>query len=944
VAEKVSKSVAKQQEASKSQDYLQEQSNQKTPPGLQTNILALQRAAGNRVVGQLLQAKFAINQPGDEYEREADQMAEQVMRLPRWDAQIQRQSSGDRSDATYECEECPRKQLNLQRRATNLTEFQTAPSIVYDALRSPGQPLDPTTRAFMEPRFEQDFGDVRVHTNGKAAESAEALNAMAFTVGKDIVFGAGEFAPDVSKGRQLIAHELTHTIQQAESPEIRFKLQREPRTTSAIPNVSGVLISCTDNRIVFQTPTTNYTYELTTCSVPIGTYETTVTIRGNNVHWDFGTAISGSQEFHFNYNVEPGQTNPATLFRGQHQVTIDVQESLPISESEPQPTVQQAPTTLEAFKRLVKNAGKVRLAINKQALEQWKGFIQNQLTPTQVQAQARAVEARDILIQGEHSDVSGQFLADQALRTRGPNTRWVLRQQMAGRFRACTGCHALVRAREYDLLLEKQRGAPLPTPLEQLRAAEHVSTTTVAPQPSFAPGAAEQGRIADWAQIAHNPMLPATAETAQRINTIQPTIGALGEQGYQVLPPEVLGSNAAPQVLVEQIIQRINQRQSDYDLLSRQIDDPGFDYLKLRPIVRELLPLADPQVRTAVQEEIDDAETWETIKEIVVGAASIGLLLLIVFPPTTALGVAGALALGAGVSGYQLYSGIESYEQGRLYELSRGTSGVFDPEQQQAADMLMTMGMVNVVMGGIGLAASGLGAVKLFRGPATTAGQLGSLESIEARVGENNVRITGLNSENPHVRVTGPNQEVIYDGPASGLNRPIGAPARTGTPTATQAAEPTGTGTQPTTPTRTPPSQVAAGQAGQIQGPYLMPGGSRLGQVAVPQAPTPLVLGQQIEEPIRQFVAQHYRFTLAPKSPSAVGPDIEIPAVTRAQTGFDIADIKPANSRGVIKFWDQLDNWRDYGWAGGPKSFQGKAALFVYDSQGNVYLYGIFDL
>jgi hypothetical protein len=87
-----------------------------------------------------------------------------------------------------------------------------APPIVHDVLRSPGQPLDPATRAFMEPRFGYDFSRVRVHRGAAAEESARDLNAHAFTVGHDVVFGAGPFAPEAR--RRLVAHELSHVVQQ----------------------------------------------------------------------------------------------------------------------------------------------------------------------------------------------------------------------------------------------------------------------------------------------------------------------------------------------------------------------------------------------------------------------------------------------------------------------------------------------------------------------------------------------------------------------------------------------------------------------------------------------------------------------------------------------------------------------------------------------------------
>jgi outer membrane protein OmpA-like peptidoglycan-associated protein len=77
-----------------------------------------------------------------------------------------------------------------------------------------GQPLDPLTRAQMESRFEQDFSQVQIHTDSRAAASAKAMNALAYTVGQHIVFGAGQFAPETLTGQRLLAHELTHTLQQ----------------------------------------------------------------------------------------------------------------------------------------------------------------------------------------------------------------------------------------------------------------------------------------------------------------------------------------------------------------------------------------------------------------------------------------------------------------------------------------------------------------------------------------------------------------------------------------------------------------------------------------------------------------------------------------------------------------------------------------------------------
>jgi hypothetical protein len=87
------------------------------------------------------------------------------------------------------------------------------PPIVHEVLRSPGQPLDPTTRAFMEPRFGHDFSQVRVHTDGRAAESARAVNALAYTAGRAVVFATGRYAPFTARGQSLLTHELAHVVQ-----------------------------------------------------------------------------------------------------------------------------------------------------------------------------------------------------------------------------------------------------------------------------------------------------------------------------------------------------------------------------------------------------------------------------------------------------------------------------------------------------------------------------------------------------------------------------------------------------------------------------------------------------------------------------------------------------------------------------------------------------------
>ena len=106
----------------------------------------------------------------------------------------------------------------LQRSSTSHARPATAPPIVQEVLRSTGQPLDTATRVSMESRFGHDFNQVRVHTDAKAAESARAVNARAYTVGHHIAFAKGRYAPHMTAGKKLLAHELSHTIQQSSIP------------------------------------------------------------------------------------------------------------------------------------------------------------------------------------------------------------------------------------------------------------------------------------------------------------------------------------------------------------------------------------------------------------------------------------------------------------------------------------------------------------------------------------------------------------------------------------------------------------------------------------------------------------------------------------------------------------------------------------------------------
>jgi hypothetical protein len=116
---------------------------------------------------------------------------------------------GGAAGLTGACVECDKQRLSAQHAGP-----RDVPPIVHEVLHTPGQPLDASARAFFEARFGHDFSQVRVHTDARAAASARAVHASAYTVGRDVVFGPGQYHPARPDGRSLLAHELAHVIQQ----------------------------------------------------------------------------------------------------------------------------------------------------------------------------------------------------------------------------------------------------------------------------------------------------------------------------------------------------------------------------------------------------------------------------------------------------------------------------------------------------------------------------------------------------------------------------------------------------------------------------------------------------------------------------------------------------------------------------------------------------------
>ena len=212
-----------------------------TPKNAVWNYLATSNTPDiSRVKHSTVQPKLKIGEPNDKYEQEADRVADQVMRMPdpTEDEALNIQRKINPISIQKKCAACENE---LQRQLTEDEEPQTvqmkgdsssnkSAAQVPDktankiqSLRGKGKPLSAETRSFFEPRFGQDFGQVRVHTNQSAVNSANSINAKAYTLDNNIVFGNNQYNPRSSACRRLIAHELTHVIQQGSVNENRIR-------------------------------------------------------------------------------------------------------------------------------------------------------------------------------------------------------------------------------------------------------------------------------------------------------------------------------------------------------------------------------------------------------------------------------------------------------------------------------------------------------------------------------------------------------------------------------------------------------------------------------------------------------------------------------------------------------------------------------------------------
>jgi hypothetical protein len=218
-------------------------------------VLYLQRTIGNRAVTRLieagvLQARLRVGAPNDIYEQEAERIADRVMGMTAAENPgIRRQTEEEEEEITplvqRQVEPEEEEEEPVQARSSDTGTPEVTPDLEsrIHALKSGGQPLPASTRAFFEPRFGTDFSHVRLHTDTNAAQTAQALNARAFTTGHHIAFAPNQYSPHTTPGQHLLAHELTHVLQQGNNAELgiqRELIETKKPITRVPPTFEGI--------------------------------------------------------------------------------------------------------------------------------------------------------------------------------------------------------------------------------------------------------------------------------------------------------------------------------------------------------------------------------------------------------------------------------------------------------------------------------------------------------------------------------------------------------------------------------------------------------------------------------------------------------------------------------------------------------------------------------
>ena len=349
------------------------------------------------------------------------------------------------------------------------------------------------------------------------------------------------------------------------------------------------------------------------------------------------------------------------------------------------------------FQQAVLLSAQHRLTQNQHHLAEWRALINTQMSATDLRTQVLAQSAVDLRATAERT---GGLPAYNAWTGQpSPYLRNVDEHQARGEWRACTGCHMRVQAAAKGQQ-EPHIGPAWRSPADTLSGLAGLSPYTGVSSPF---GDERAARV------------------AAAVQRIRPFVAPLGDQGYRIIPDDVfsLRAHLTPESLQVDILGRLDQRRRDYAELSARIGDGEISYLQLGPILQDLLPLADAEVRQAVQDDITSEQVWSIVK---IGATIILALLSFLIPP-----------LALAVATLQFHAGYGSYQQGNLYRLGAGANNVFTRDHQDSAGPLMASGIFNMAAATAVFASAAPGAMDMAATRAITSSDLAIAQRLAQR-------------------------------------------------------------------------------------------------------------------------------------------------------------------------------------------------------------------
>lgn len=658
-----------------------------------SNLMRLQHAVGNQAVQRIMQAKRPGAEGQDAFEKEAERSAEVV-------------GGG--------------KPFTPRERVASSRATPKAQADVLASISAPGARLDPVVRETMQGRLGHDFSDVRVHTGARATEAARAQNALAYTVGKDIVFGAGQYAPTSHAGQRLLAHELTHVVQQSSQPGRIVQRNGTPDySTETKDGFAGRVKERAQNR-------------LTQNIGVLGQWSTYVNaMEGFQLRAQLLTQVATS--FAATAAATPGGRQRYEWWAGTQN---EAERSMLGYQFDVESTYRERVYSFVDFLDSRAVTGYYTTPSVAQNLEVLAGDRGAQDLPQQVYVppDPRYAEYADTLRRYRAGKIGGcQFCHEINFEWQRTADRWGSPMPRGNFFdipdsqasRSGFSSSRFGRDDQAAIMAYLQGGTPAasgannptpsPAPPQAAPQAAVTAQPPAVPQNPFAPTIAVPtavdvpaprtdlcGDLPPTKDADRVPQLaswgPNSEIVASVIVRIDSVLTPLGPRGYRVLPRQDFDALYAmsPENMVsvrDGIIRRIDERKQKYADLRADIQRGGVPYEELCPIVDELLPTTNAFVRSQV---LEDVHRWQERERTIQILELVLLALSILFPPSVVVTVPAGMALGLA----RISLGIDQRRQGRQWTQGTG-AGVYSLRQQSEAPGLAARGRSNIISGSL---------------------------------------------------------------------------------------------------------------------------------------------------------------------------------------------------------------------------------------------------